>query len=183
MSIARRGSVPFAVSVVAGAVSLLLAACASDQAEASPPVSPSVEPRPPAAASAAPTAFATPGQPGPGEWDTWSHDRKLTYMKSTVMPKMGAMLHDFDAKTFARQDCTVCHRAGAKSTTFKMPDVGLSALPSGPAEMKALAASEPAVFEFMVKTVVPATAALLGEQPYDPTTKTGFGCFGCHTKP
>jgi hypothetical protein len=38
------------------------------------------------------------------------------------------------------------------------------------------------MFDFMVKTVVPQTAALLGQQPYDPATKAGFGCFGCHTK-
>ena len=38
------------------------------------------------------------------------------------------------------------------------------------------------IFEFMMKQVEPQTAQLLGEQPYDMKTNTGFGCFNCHTK-
>ena len=33
----------------------------------------------------------------------------------------------------------------------------------------------------MAKQVEPSMAALLGEQPFDMKTKTGFGCMGCHT--
>ncbi|MEO6573135.1 MAG: hypothetical protein ABIP89_04805, partial [Polyangiaceae bacterium] len=87
-------------------------------------------------ASAAPVASAAPsaapaapsGPPKEGEWDTWSHDQKMAYMKTAVMPKMGPMFHDFDAKRYAEPKCTLCHGAGAKDGTFKMPNPELPKL-------------------------------------------------------
>jgi hypothetical protein len=35
---------------------------------------------------------------------------------------------------------------------------------------------------FMGKKVVPTIANLLGEEPFDPKTGKGLGCFECHTK-
>jgi hypothetical protein len=151
----------------AGAVALfvLLFACGGENA-ASPPA---------AAASA-----ATP--PGPDEWDKWSHEKKIDYMKAAVMLKLGGAFHDLDGAKFAAPKCTLCHSAGALDGSFKMPDANLPKLPADPADFKAVAAKNPQMFDFMVKTVTPQMAALVGEQPYDPTTKTGFGCFECHTK-
>jgi hypothetical protein len=103
-------------------------------------------------------------------------------MKSAVMPKMGAQFHDFDAKTFAEPRCALCHGAGAKDRTFKMPNPGLPKLPATPEGFKKLHDEHPQVVEFMSKQVVPTMASLLGEPPYDPKTHKGFGCFGCHTK-
>jgi hypothetical protein len=135
-------------------------------------------------ASAAPSASAAPtgGPPKAGEWDSWSHDQKHEYMKTAVMPKMGGLFHDFDAKRYAEPKCGLCHGAGAKDGTFKMPNPGLPKLDVTPAGFKAMQAKKPKVVEFMMKQVEENMADLLGEPPYDPATQKGFGCLGCHTK-
>ncbi|HXN32442.1 MAG TPA: hypothetical protein VN894_11290, partial [Polyangiaceae bacterium] len=137
------------------------------------------------AASAAPAGSAASGPPeppGPGQWDSWTKDQKMAYMKSAVMPKMGPLFHDFDAKSFADPKCGLCHGPGAKEGNFKMPNPALPKLVATPEAFKKLQAQHPQVFDFMAKQVEPTMAALLGEPPYDPKTQKGFGCFDCHTK-
>jgi hypothetical protein len=135
-----------------------------------------------ASASAAPAEGGPPAPPGPGEWDKWSKDRKKAYMKDAVLPKMAPLFHDYDAKRFAEAKCTTCHGAGAKDGSFKMPNPGLPKLPATPAGFKMLHDKHPKAVEFMSTQVVPTMAALVGEEPYDMKTQTGFGCFECHTK-
>ena len=36
------------------------------------------------------------------------------------------------------------------------------------------------ISKFMHEKVVPEMAAAMGQKPYDPATKTGFGCMNCH---
>lgn len=136
--------------------------------------------------SAAPSATAAPpepaGPPGPGDWDNWSHERKLAYMKSAVMPKLGAIFQDFDSKEFAEPKCVLCHGDGVKDGTFTMPNPQLPRLDLTSSGMKALRAKHPKIFDLMTKHVVPTMASLLGEQPFDPKTGQGFGCSECHTK-
>jgi hypothetical protein len=103
-------------------------------------------------------------------------------MKSTVLPKMGPMFHDFDPKRFAEPKCTLCHGDGAKDGTFKMPNPGLPKLTATPEAFKKLQTQKPQIFDFMSKQVVPTMASLLGEEPLDMKTQKGFGCFECHTK-
>ncbi len=171
--------------------------CGGGQPEAVQPTNPapsaapseSAAPAPaasaPPAESAAPAPSAAPvvaGPPGPGDWETWSHDQKLEYMKTTVMPKMGGLFHDFDAKKYAEPKCVLCHGSGTKDGSFKMPNPELPKLDLTPAGMKAMHAKHPAIVEFMGKQVVPVTAQLLGEQPFDMKTMKGLGCLECHTK-
>jgi hypothetical protein len=140
---------------------------------------------PSAAPAASATADATPPpptQPGPGDWDKWSHEQKLAWMKVGVMPKMGPLFHDYDAKAYDEPKCGLCHGAGAKDGTFKMPNPDLPKLPPTEAGLKVLATKHPKIFGFMAKQVEPTMASLLGEQPYDMKTKQGFNCFDCHTK-
>ncbi len=175
------------------------AACGGGEPATMPPATPPAPSEAPAvssapAASAAPAESAAPaasasaapaapsGPPGPGDWDKWSHDQKLDYMKTAVMPKMGGLFHDFDAKRYAEPKCVLCHGSGAKDGSFKMPNPELPKLDLTPAGMKAMHAKHPAVVEFMAKQVLPTTAGLLGEAPYDPKTQQGFGCLECHTK-
>jgi hypothetical protein len=134
-----------------------------------------------ASPSAAPAAAGPAGAPAPGDWDKWSKDQKMAYMKSAVMPKMGGMLHDFDAKMFAEPRCTTCHGEGAKKGDFKMPNAKLPKLPGTPEGFKELKDKKPKVVDFMID-VEKTVAGLIGEQPFDPQTKQGFGCFNCHTK-
>ncbi|MBV9948011.1 MAG: hypothetical protein JOZ69_14245 [Myxococcales bacterium] len=148
---------------------------------------PAAEATPPAAASAAP-ASTPPGEgggtqpPRPGQWDSWSKEQKMAYMKAAVLPKMGPLFHDFDAKRFAEPKCVTCHGAGAKDGSFKMPNPALPKLPATPEGFKKLHDAHPKVVDFMANQVVPTMAALVGEPPYDPKTQKGFGCFECHTK-
>ncbi len=102
------------------------------------------------------------------------------YMKTAVLPKMGSLFHDFDSKNYAEPKCVLCHGSAAKSGTFKMPNPELPKLDVSDG-MKGDQKRNPKMFEFMMKQVEPQMAALLGEQPYDPKTKQGFGCFDCHT--
>ena len=174
----------------------VVAACGGGQSEPATPPAPSAstssEPAPSASASAsaepvasaapsASTPAAPPGPPGPGDWDKWSHDQKLAYMKSDVMPKMGQLFHEFDPKRYDETKCVLCHGSGAKDGTFTMPNPELPKLDLTPAGFKKLMAKKPKVTEFMAKKVEPQMAALLGEPAYDPKTKEGFGCTGCHT--
>jgi hypothetical protein len=154
-------------------------ASAAPSAEPTASAAPSAEPTPSATASAAPAAPS--GPPGAGDWDKWSHDWKLAYMKSDVMPKMGALFHEFDAKRYDEPKCVLCHGAGAKDGSFTMPNPELPKLDLTPAGFKKLQAKKPKVMEFMLKKVEPQMASLLGEPAFDPKTKTGFGCTGCHT--
>jgi hypothetical protein len=133
-----------------------------------------------AAASSAPAAPA--GPPGPGDWAKWSHEQKLAYMKSDVMPKMGGLFHEFDAKKYDEPKCVLCHGDGVKDGSFTMPNPGLPKLDPSPAGFKAVSAKHPKVAGFMMKQVAPTMAQLLAVPPYDPKTHEGFGCFNCHTK-
>jgi hypothetical protein len=102
-------------------------------------------------------------------------------MKTTVMPKSAELFHDFDAKKYAEPKCVLCHGAGVKDGSFKMPNPGLPKLDVSEAGFKKLKAAHPKILEFMIK-VEQSTAGLLGEQPYDPATQKGFGCLECHTE-
>jgi hypothetical protein len=133
-------------------------------------------------ASAAPEAAAPPAAPGPGDWDKWSHDQKLAYMKSAVMPKMKDLFSSFDSAKYGDMKCKTCHGHGAEDGSFKMPNPDLPKLPKTPAEFKALAQKKAKIFTFMKEQVQPTMAQLIGEQPFDPKTMQGFGCMHCHTQ-
>lgn len=155
---------------------------ATEMASAAPAPTESAAP----AASAAPSASAPAapsGPPGPGDWEKWTHDQKLAYMKSAVLPKMKDLFATFNADHYANMNCKTCHGAGASDGSFKMPNPDLPKLPKTPAEFKALATGKKAkIFAFMKDQVEPTMAQLIGEQPFDPQTKSGFGCMNCHTQ-
>ena len=105
----------------------------------------------------------------------------MAYMKSAVMPKMGGLFHDFDAKRYAEPRCTLCHGSGAKAGNFKMPNAELPKLDMTPEGMKAMKEKKAKVLEFMNKTVKPQMADLLKMTPMTRDNPTGFGCTSCHT--
>jgi hypothetical protein len=132
-------------------------------------------------ASTPPAEPPAPTQPGPGDWDKWSHEQKLAWMKVGVMPKMKQVFQDYDSAKYADVKCGLCHGAGAKDGSFKMPNPDLPKLPASMAGFKPWLAKHPKMGDFMMKQVSPTTASLLGEPPFDIKTGQGFGCHNCHT--
>ncbi|MBK6533704.1 MAG: hypothetical protein IPF99_30190 [Deltaproteobacteria bacterium] len=63
---------------------------------------------------------------------------------------------------------------------FHTPNTLAPLPPFGTPASQALMARERRMFEFMGTRVVPVMAQLLGQQPYNPQTHQGFGCFNCH---
>jgi hypothetical protein len=153
----------------------LLAACGGAAAPAE-----SAEPAPPAEAS---SASAEPGEeetageePAMKEFDEMSAPEKMKHMKTVVAPHMAKVFQEMSAEKYEKFSCTNCHGSGAKEGKFEMPNASLPAL--NKEEMD----EHPEVTKFMSERVVPEMAKLLGESPYNPETKEGFGCFDCHTK-
>jgi hypothetical protein len=153
-------------------------ASAAEVASAAP--SASAAPEASAVASASEPA-APPGPPGDGDWTgKWSHDWKMAYMKSDVMPKMAELFKGFDAKHYSDMKCKACHGAGAEDGSFKMPNPELPKLDIKHG-LKADKAKHPKAVKFMMEKVEVQMAGLLGEKPFDMKTKQGFGCLNCHT--
>jgi hypothetical protein len=176
-----RSSLLFALSVSASV------ACGGSKppAENAPPA-PSAAPAPsaPAAPSAAPSAAPAPSPeatlPTKPKWDDMTVDQKKEVMMKEVIPKMGGLFKEFDAKRFAEVRCTTCHGPGAKEGKFTMPNLALPKLdPSN--EFAKHKKKDPKILEFMMTKVAPEMAKIIGEPPYDPVKKEGFGCFNCHT--
>ncbi len=156
----------------------LAAACGGSPPEPASPETP---------AASAPTGTAeepeqvTPPSEPPSDiaWKDMKRDQRIAYMKTKVLPEMTASFRSYDPKQFAKVTCVTCHGEGAKKGEFDMPTAALPKLsPEG--SFKKHMDDNPAITKFMMDKVVPQMATLLGEQPYDPATQKGFGCFGCH---
>jgi hypothetical protein len=161
----------------------LLAACGGNLPP-EPPPSPVIPPPPSHdEATADPMMDDDEEEPATSEpaakpkWGGMSHDQKREHMKAAVMPKMSAEFKAFDAKEFGQMSCASCHGPSAKDGKFHMPNTGL---PKLSADGKWSKLDQKAV-TFMKTKVVPEMAVLLDTKPYDPATKEGFNCFGCHT--
>ncbi len=100
-------------------------------------------------------------------------------MKTVILPKMQAEFQAFDAKKFDKFSCTTCHGERLKQGNFAMPNPDLPKLSFTDGFKKHMTA-KPDMTKFMMSKVEPDMAGLLGLKPYDPATKQGFGCMGCH---
>ncbi len=128
--------------------------------------------------SAAPSASAQTSAPSGKPWDQMSHAERLDQMKTVVLPKLQGDFQAFDAKKYEKFSCTTCHGERIKSGNFTMPNPDLPKI--GAAEFKKFMDTKPEMTKFMMSKVEPDTAAAINLKPYDPATKTGFGCGGCH---
>jgi hypothetical protein len=159
-------------------------ATAAEQPTEAPAASAPPEEAPPAdtaqvaaSASAEPAASAAPAQP---TFDQMSDDQKKEFMKTVVLPHMKEKFVAANKK-YDKMNCTTCHGPGAKEGKFKMPNPLLPKLDFSDNLAKQTKKS-PEMVKFMQETVVPEMAKLLGVPPFDPATKSGFGCLACHTK-
>lgn len=113
-------------------------------------------------------------------FDDRSESEQRDYMQTVVVP---AMTKIFKASPepdhFPQVNCVTCHGPSAKSGEFEMPSPHLPRFASFEDAMK----EEPEMARYMAEVVVPEMAKLIHEEPFDPATGEGFGCFDCHMKP
>jgi mono/diheme cytochrome c family protein len=130
----------------------------------------------PGEAAAAP-AIVAPATP----FEDMKHGDQIAYMKNVVLPAMAKSFQAVEPEEFANMNCATCHGPGAKNGSFEMPNPDLPKLDvtdGFAVHMK----EHPEMTKFMMEKVVPDVATLLGEEPYNPETGKGFGCFDCHMK-
>jgi hypothetical protein len=108
---------------------------------------------------------------------TWEerHDQ----MTWVVLPNMAERFQEFAHAADPTLTCRTCHGPDPESARYRMPR-GLPALdPAHLPEANDLD-QRGRTAKFMIETVTPTMADLLGEPRYDEKTKRGFGCFKCH---
>lgn len=141
-------------------------ACASSTPEAQTPE------------EGAPTAAAEEGKAVTAVPEKWSKDmtkeQQIAYMKEKIMPAMAPVFKEHDAEEFANFGCETCHGPEYKTPTEYLPaltlkDGNLTCFTEDPEDSK-----------WMAEKVLPAMAAAMGMEPYNPETHQGFGCGGCH---
>lgn len=116
------------------------------------------------------------GDVGAVKFGDLSHEDKVKFMKTRVMPAMKAAFRKFDPKEFASFTCKTCHGKDPKATKYKMPSPELGKL-----DFAAIKKGEDKEWvEFMGKVVVPEMAKILGEKEMSDTEPDGFDCLRCH---
>jgi hypothetical protein len=120
-----------------------------------------------------------PGPLAAGQWETMDHEARADFMSKAVLPAMAEKFKAFDPDRFGDFDCVTCHGDGANDHSFKMPNPDLDALSMD--EIQNPDADHKAITEFMMTTVKPTVANLLGKPEYSAENPQGFGCFNCHT--
>jgi cytochrome c553 len=176
--VGRVRSIIFAVLTLSAST---LYACGGSQpapAEPSAPVGETPAPAPTATDGAGAAAPAAPKETASAEvsFASLPKDKKVEVMMNKVMPNVGKLFKEHDAKEYGSFSCATCHGPQKNQDPHKvLPKLTLS---NGGYEK--LAKAKPEVTKFMAEKVVPAMAEALGEKPFDPATKQGFGCAGCH---
>lgn len=124
-----------------------------------------------------PTAQTQPTQTPatPTRFADMNAEQRLSHMQTTIDPQLGTVFKGYDATRYATFGCATCHVNKAHHPRDGLPKLTLS----GDGYAKLLAA-QPDVMKFMQEKVVPAMAAAMGEEPFDPATGKGYGCAGCH---
>jgi hypothetical protein len=128
------------------------------------------------AGSGSDAGSAAAGSGGDVPFEKLSHDDKVKFMKTKVMPAMKAAFQKFDPKEYANFTCKTCHGKDPQGSKHKMPTKDLPAL-----DFAALKKGEDAKeAKFMADVVKPEMAKLLGEPEMNETNPEGFGCLDCH---
>lgn len=110
-----------------------------------------------------------------GRWAELTPAQKALHMNDVVMPRMTALFQAQDAEKYAKVECGLCHRTGAVTGNFSMPDPGLPEFES----YAAIERDTPRVIAFMER-VEKEMAHALGVPVYDPVTHKGLKCTTCH---
>ena len=113
------------------------------------------------------------------DFDKLTHDEKVNYMKTKVLPTMREAFQKFDAKDFAKFSCKTCHGKDPQKSKYKMPNPELPKLDFAALKAKK---QKPKTAEFMGTTVNPEMAKMLNKPEHDEAHPDGFGCLACHTQ-
>jgi hypothetical protein len=135
--------------------------------------------QPAASAPGEPGAGPAADAPAEGSADVWSDSmsdkQKGEFMKKKVVPAMSKTFQEFDGKKYADFGCKTCHGPQMKPQPVDfLPELHMK---DG---QLAEAKEHPEMAKFMGEKVSPQMAEIFGKKPYDPATKEGFGCGGCH---
>lgn len=148
------------------------APAATSTSEASAPEPATADAGTPAADAGTPAVTATEAP----KFDDLPKEKKVEIMATKVVPNVGKEFKEFDAKHFGKFGCATCHGPQKKDDPHNV----LPKLTFSNGGFEKLSKKHPEMMKFMGEKVVPAMAAALGEKPFDPATKQGFGCGGCH---
>lgn len=119
------------------------------------------------------TSAATPS--GPQKWSDLKNDSERgNFMSKVIVPTMKPVFQEFDGAKYGKFACATCHGPNMKTPKEFLPKLTLAGTTFKVAPDKA------AMLKFMMEKVTPKMAEAMGEKPFDPATKTGFGCGGCH---
>jgi hypothetical protein len=130
------------------------------------------------AGSAAPSASAgaSEGAAVPAAWTKdLTKPQQIAFMKAKVMPVMGPAFKGHDSTKYADFGCKTCHGPQYQTPTAFLPHLTFAGGTITSFKDK------PEISKFMHEAVVPQMAGVFGQPAFDPKTKTGFGCMGCHT--
>ena len=126
------------------------------------------------------------GPPGPdGKQLTWPQmniPQRKAHMKKEILPRAADIFRSWQPQRFASVDCTLCHGAGARTDSFKMPTNHLPRL-SGDVRLGPEFAKHPKTTQLKLDRLVPEISTALGLRPFSILTRTGFGCYSCHLGP
>lgn len=112
---------------------------------------------------------------GEATWASMDRNARLSYMGSVVMPSMKETFKQHGFDTFK---CANCHGNDYKEVDFKMPNDLTPLNPDNPIQSGMDMDEE--MTKFMVSTVMPEMAKMLGKQTDVTTGKGEFGCLSCH---
>ena len=115
-------------------------------------------------------------------WPEWSHEKKLAYMKETVMPAAKRIFSGFEPVRFGFMTCETCHGQGARDGTYKMPNPDLPHIVGGKGGFVELATKQPETLRFMQSVVGPEIGKLLGYEEFNMAKHVGFSCYQCHVR-
>jgi hypothetical protein len=150
-------------------------AASAAPAEPAPTAAAPAEAPKPAETAAAPAPEAAPA-PAHDMWKKeFTKDEAVAFMKKNVVPEMEPVFKGYDAKMFDKFSCKTCH-----GPAFKNPHDFLPKLTFKDGKITSFE-KKPEISKFMAEQVVPHMATAMGMKPFDPATKEGFGCGGCHT--
>ncbi|MFO0612599.1 MAG: hypothetical protein U0414_08435 [Polyangiaceae bacterium] len=132
---------------------------------------------PPNSATPATSGSSTASNPPAAQkWSDLKNDGdRAAFMSKAIVPAMKPVFSEFDAAKYGKFGCETCHGPQRKAPKDFLPKLTLK----GGKEF-VVSPDKAAVLKFMMEKVTPEMAKAMGEKPYDPATKTGFGCGGCH---